>query len=76
MKKKTGKEGFTGIKVDMAKAYDSIEWNFLINVFSPPILFCSMEALGVLLMLQEVFVKKIFFSLTCLLLVQKFCQDY
>lgn len=34
MKKKSGKGGFIGIKVDMAKAYDSIEWSFLINVLN------------------------------------------
>jgi len=33
-KKKSGKKGRVGIKLDMTKAYDRIEWEFLIAVFN------------------------------------------
>ena len=32
MKKKTGGEGIVGIKIDMNKAYDRIEWSFVLEI--------------------------------------------
>lgn len=34
MKRRTQKNGIVGLKIDISKAYDRLEWDFLVNILS------------------------------------------